>query len=398
MNRSAKVGEIAKQLRGVTYGRSDAILMTRQGFVPILRANNITDSGLNFSNLVYVPASNVSQQQFLQKGDVVIVASSGSIDVVGKSAAVTCQFVGGFGAFCKVLRPDIRVVDASYFSHYFRTPFYRAKISSMAAGANINNLKNEHLDDLEIPIPSLDDQRRIAAILDEADALRHKRKRALNLLDSLSELIFLEMFGRYNASNSSICRKPLGEIADLINGDRSSKYPSGDDLVDSGILFLNTSNIASRGLELVGANYITKEKFETLSRGKLKPNDIVITLRGSLAQTALFENAGDTGFINAQMMIIRSREKVNPKYLLQVLQLEDVRAQLKRAGSGSAVPQLTAKQISEFDIPVPEIKAQTLFANRVEKINVARQTTEVGRCHADELFASLQIRAFSGQI
>ncbi len=255
------------------------------------------------------------------------------------------------------------------------------------------------IEQMEILAPtSIQDRLRIATILDKADALRRKRKHAIELLSTLSQATFVDMFGRPGDRKSVIKQRPLGELAELINGDRSSNYPSGADIVASGILFLSTTNITPDGLDLTSANYITKEKFASLSRGKLRPGDVIITLRGSLGQTALFENAGDTGFINAQMMIIRTKEVLDARYLLQALQLEDMLAHFKRLASGSAVPQLTAKQMSEIEIPVPTMSAQREFGSRRNAIQKARKIAVVQSLGLDNLFASLQSCAFSGQL
>src|SRR5207253_481292 len=135
--------------------------------LPVLRAGNITDEGLVFDDLIFVPAHRISEKQKIRRHDVVIAASSGSLDVVGKAAPALADYEAGFGAFCKVLRPNTKV-DPSYFAHFFKTRDYRQRISVAAAGININNLRNEDLDQLELPLPSLPEQRRIAEVLDLA--------------------------------------------------------------------------------------------------------------------------------------------------------------------------------------------------------------------------------------
>ncbi|WGD52979.1 restriction endonuclease subunit S [Bradyrhizobium sp. CB1650] len=249
---------------------------------------------------------------------------------------------------CRIAADESRLSN-NYLYHFL--PKALKEIEDQTPFATVKHLSTKDIKNIEIPLPPLDEQQRIAAILDKADALRRRRKRVIELLDGLSQSIFLEMFG----TEARVRRQPLGELAELINGDRSSNYPSGDDLVSSGILFLNTTNITPEGLDLSKANYITNEKFASLTRGKLVSGDIVITLRGSLGQTAMFDRRDESGFINAQMMIIRPKKEMEGQYLLQVLQLDDTLAHLKRIGSGSAVPQLTAKQISELSIPVPDL-------------------------------------------
>ena len=141
------VGDISEQVRGVTYTKSDASAVPRDGYSPMLRANNLGEHGLLLEDLIFVPNSKISPKQRIIPNDVVVAASSGSISVVGKTAQVRQGFDGGFGAFCKVLRPGPDV-DARYFGHYFKTRSYRRVVSRLASGANINNLKNEHLDNL----------------------------------------------------------------------------------------------------------------------------------------------------------------------------------------------------------------------------------------------------------
>ena len=192
--RVTTVGDVSEQVRGVSYAKSEASDVLQPGYSPILRANNICENGLLLDDLVFVPDAKISQKQRIAPNDVIVAASSGSLSVVGKTAQAREGFEGGFGAFCKVLRPR-PAVDPHYFGHYFRTSLYRHVISRLAAGANINNLRNEHLDNLSIPLPPLAEQQRIAAILDAADALRAKRREALAQLDTLLQSTFLDMFG-----------------------------------------------------------------------------------------------------------------------------------------------------------------------------------------------------------
>lgn len=145
----ARVGDLAEQVRGVTYGKEDASPIPLPGYLPVLRAGNITDEGLVFSDLVFVPAKRISDKQKIRRHDVLVAASSGSLDVVGKTAPSLSDFDGGFGAFCKVLRPSAKVHPA-YFAQFFKTQDYRRRVSALAAGANINNLRNEHLDEMRI--------------------------------------------------------------------------------------------------------------------------------------------------------------------------------------------------------------------------------------------------------
>lgn len=163
----AQVAEVATLFRGVTYQKSEAMKNASNGYLPVLRATNITGVGLTFEQLVYVPQSCVSLDQMLATGDVVVASSSGSKDVVGKAGQLLGEkFVGSFGAFCTAIRPASSLKPA-FLGYYFQSPNYRRAISDMAAGSNINNIKSSDLSGHLVPVAPCCEQVRIVAKLDE---------------------------------------------------------------------------------------------------------------------------------------------------------------------------------------------------------------------------------------
>jgi len=164
-----------EQIRGVSYKPEDSSDSRDATNMPILRAHNIQVDRLNTNNLVYVHKKKINKKQYVKKGDIIVCASSGSKDLVGKAAQAEEDMLVSFGAFCKIVRPK-NMIDSKYLKHYFSSPAYRFIISRLSAGANINNLRNEHIDNLEIPFPPLPIQQKIADVLDRASALIEKRK------------------------------------------------------------------------------------------------------------------------------------------------------------------------------------------------------------------------------
>lgn len=386
------VGDIADQLRGVTYAKDEARSEPKDGYLPILRANNITEDGLSFFDLTYVPSSRVTARQRLQCGDVVIAASSGSLDVVGKSAALEDEFSGSFGAFCKVLRPNQKSVDTRYFSHFFRTRDYRRKISSLAAGLNINNLKNEHLDGLKIPLPSLDEQRRIAAILDKADALRRKGKRVLDLLDSLSQSIFQEMFGQPFHGKIT--------LADLVSSDERINYgvvQPGDDSGE-GVKLIRVSDLNAGKVKHDNLRFVARSVSAQHPRSLIRGNEILVSCVGSIGEIALASER-EAGFNIARAVArIPIEDDLVRRFVFSYLKSKRVQNYFIRELRTVSQPTLNIKQISETPIEIPSILALRQFSERVEKAYVAYERAAVGRTCSDALFFSLQSRAFSGQL
>lgn len=292
--------------------------------------------------------------------------------------------------------PNPKTLDRNYLAHYLKSKEFVNWISAQTAGAKMPRVSMDVFWNHEIPLPPLEEQKRIAAILDKADAIRRKRQQAIKLTDDFLRSVFLEMFGDPVTNPKGWEVKKLGDVAELINGDRSSNYPSGDDLKESGILFLNTKNITDGKIELVDPVFITEEKFSSLSRGKLQRYDLVITLRGTLGSCAIFNAEYETGFINAQLMIIRPKVGITSDFLHAYLTSDQIQDVLQSLGRGAAVPQLTGAQMKDLDVYIPNVELLDKFTkikNTVSNIKLKCNVAEKA-----ELFESLSKKAFSGMI
>ncbi|WP_019602768.1 restriction endonuclease subunit S [Teredinibacter turnerae] len=280
-----------------------------------------------------------------------------------------------------------------------RWVFYLLKafrLERFSEGAGVPTLNRNLVHDELIPLPPLTEQKRIAAILDKADAIRRKRQQAIQLADEFLRSVFLDMFGDPVTNPKGWEVRQLGELADFENGDRSSNYPSGDEIVQSGVLFLSTKNIVSDNLNLRSTQYITEEKYNSLSRGKARKGDLIITLRGTLGSCCIFDCEYDRAFINAQMMIIRPLDNIRGIFLHDLLASKAIKSHFQSIGQGAAVPQLTAKQLKEILIPLPQMDLQIKYETaRTAALSVLeKMSISLGK----GLFEALSQKAFSGEL
>ncbi len=391
-----KIGDISDQIRGVTYRKQDAVKTKIEGFVPILRAGNITDEGLAYEDLVYVPAARVSAKQKVRKNDILIAASSGSLDVVGKAAQALEDFEGGFGAFCKVLRPN-KEVDTAYFAQYFKTPYYRRRVSFLAAGANINNLRNEDLDGLEIPLPPLEEQRRIAKILDAADALRAKRRESLALLDKLIQSTFLDMFGDPVTNPMGWEDSTLGQECDEIKNGRSIKQKQ-----DAGGIPISRIETISDGVVNPGKVGYAGLELRNAEKDLLRHGDILFSHINStqhLCKCALYLDLHGPLIHGMNLLRFRVGKRLFPLFLLYLMKNTNYRSTLMRH-ENPAVNQssIAAGKLKTHMVLVPPLPLQQRFASIVEAIEKQKTRLKAHLSELDTLFASLQSRAFQGEL
>ena len=186
-----KLGDYILQVRGVSYKPKDLSEGLKEGFVTLLRANNIANNVLNFEDVQFVSEGRVSDDQIIREGDILICASSGSLEHVGKAALCMPDMEYTFGAFCKLIRP-IGKLYPEYIAGYMRTDAYRNTISDLAQGSNINNLRNKHINDLMIPIPSDEQQRDFIDLQRQSDKSKFALQEAIKDLDALSKKIIAE--------------------------------------------------------------------------------------------------------------------------------------------------------------------------------------------------------------
>lgn len=155
-------------------------------------------------------------------------------------------------------------------------------------------------------------------------------------------------------------QRKLGEVVEFYNGDRSSRYPTDSDIVPDGIPFINAGDLVSGRVKLDTANKITKEKYNELSGAKIQRGDIIYCLRGTLGKNAFIDNF-DSGTVASSLVDIRPK-KIVGKYLFQVLNSDIEYRQRTINDEGAAQPNLSAKNLSLFDIPMSNKDEQTKIA------------------------------------
>lgn len=177
-----RLGNYIEQIRGVSYKPSDLNSTLTDDYVTLLRANNINDGVINFDDVQYVHRDRVIEKQFIKTNDILVCASSGSLEHVGKSALCKFNREHTFGAFCKLIRTTGKL-KPEYVATYMQTDEYRTIIKNVVNGANINNLRNEHIDDILIPVPTEAQQQVFIEFLQQAEQTKLATQQSLDALN-----------------------------------------------------------------------------------------------------------------------------------------------------------------------------------------------------------------------
>ena len=316
----------------------------------------------------------------------------------GKIAQATLKHPVGFGSTeFHVVRSRPGRADARYLLHFLRQDRIRREgESTMTGSAGQRRVPERFLADLDVPLPLLSEQRRIAEVLDRAEALRAKRRAALAQLDTLTQSIFLDMFGDPVANPRRWPDPTLGGALHFIGyGPRFYDEPYSTegtrivritDLSEDGVLDFS----AMPRMEVSGAD---KEKH------LLHPGDLIFARTGAtVGKVALIRSNDPPCIAGAYFITLRFKETLEPLYARAVLTAPSVRAIVARRSRQAAQPNFSGPALRQLPMPLPPTRYQREFVSRIAGVETLRAAHRASLTQFDALFASLQHRAFRGEL
>lgn len=387
----------------------DVVVEARSGFasghdldegVFQFRMNNLTRDGhFDLSKRRRVPGDTKNIDSFLLRSGDVLFNATNSPELVGKSACIgDLDEPAVFSNHFLRIRVDTHRLAPRFLWRWLQLQWQRGLFRSRARQwVNQAAYTREALVELQIPLPPIEEQRRITAVLDQADELRAKRRCSLALLDSLNESMFLDMFG-----DCSIDRRgemvPLGSLTELITKG-TTPTSVGLEFAASGVPFLRAQDLVD---EMVDPRQVEKfisyDSHRSLRRSVVRPNDVLLSIAGTLGRSALVPSDAPEMNCNQAVALIRCGAQLRPDYLAAWFKTGDALRQIAGAKVTATISNLSLGVISRLLLPVPRLEDQLEFERRVHR---ARAVTHVGRAAAselDSLFSSLQHRAFTGPL
>lgn len=368
-----------------------------------LRMNNVkTDGTLDWSDFIRVPTTPAQEKKYaLRTGDIVFNVTN-SPELVGKTSVFEpLREPVVFSNHFYRLRVHEHAVDPQYLAWWLNIQWQQRVFERLATNwVNQASVRKEDLLSLEIPLPPLFEQQRIAAILAKADRMRRLRRYALELGDGYLQAVFRQMFLGRNTESW-----PLVTVGELAERGQSTirTGPFGSQLlhsefVNAGIPVLGIDNVVQNRFVWAKPRHITEAKYRELRRYTVFPGDVLITIMGTTGKCAIAPQNLPTCINTKHLCCITLDERrCLPIYLhAAFLMHPKVLQQLGISERGAIMPGLNMGLIKELTLPLPPPELQETYARIVEKhTRLSAQQREALR-QAEHLFQTLLHRAFTG--
>lgn len=374
------LGDVAEFINGAAFKPED---WGDEG-PRIIRIQNLNDPTKPYNRTT----REVSERLHVHPGDILVSwsASLGVFEWQGPDVGLLNQHI------FRVL-PNQTKVDKRYLLYALELALL--DMQKHLHGATMMHVNRGEFLATRVYLPSLLEQRCIAAILDQADALRAKRREALALLDELKRGIFIEMFGDPVANPRNWAVRSLESVCNKIT-DGTHKTPI---YVDEGVEFISAKDLKNARVKWGSGKFISeKEHAELIKRCNPELGDLLLAKSGSLGAVAVIDRCHEFSLFESLCLIKHDRKKIDGQFLADLLRVPSMQTHLLEKNKGVAIKHLHLVDVRGLKIPTPPVELQREFAARVSMLERQASMYSDGLAGLDSLFASLQDRAFRGEL
>lgn len=396
------IGDLCEFLNGGTPSKANVDFWN--GDIPWITSAEINDGEVALPRFkITQDAIDESSTRLVPAGTLLLVIRTG----VGKVGIAPYDLT--FNQDINAVLPDPKRLHKQYLRRFLESQ--GDHFDKFSRGATVKGITREHLGRLAIPIPfpddprrSLAEQKRIAAILDKADAIRRRRQEAARLADTLMMSGFHHIVGPLAQGYRSWKRGTIESLASPEPGSMRTG-PFGSDLrhsefVSEGVAVLGIDNAVQNRFAWDERRFITHDKYEYLQRYTVRPNDVIVTIMGTTGRSAVVPDDIPLAITTKHLATITVNRKVaEPEFVSHsIYRHPEVLSQIENSHRGAIMPGLNLTLIRRLELPVPPIDVQkgfTEFVNAVRKL----EATHAGKQKvADDIFNSLVQRAFRGEL
>jgi len=372
---------------------ADKVVYVNSG-MPIIQSKHFTSGNLTFDETKYLSSIDVTKygkKYMPQRGDILF----SNIGTVGKSTVVDSDLDFMFAWNVFLMKPKSDLLFNSYLQYYLDYLLDRKVYERWFTGGTVKFLNKKTISKLEIPLPPLPEQKKIAEILDAADSLRQKDQQLIDKYTELGQSLFLDMFGDPVTNPKGWKSLKLSEMLEfLTSGSRGwAKYYS-----DEGALFLRIQNVGKNYLKLDDVAYVKAPESAESNRTSVESGDILLSITADLGRTAVIPDNFTKAHINQHLAILRLKKQYEPFYVSEFLASDGGNRQLMKMNKGGVKAGLNFNDIRSAIIPYPPLKLQEKYRSISKGIEQQKQQAQASLAKSEELFNSLLQRAFKGEL
>lgn len=324
-------------------------------------------------------------------GGTVILSSRAPI---GKTAIAGCEMYCNQGFKNLICSEQI---DSKYLYFFLsgKTDF----LNSLGRGATFKEISKSIVEGIEIPLPGIDEQRKIAARFEKINYLIRLRTQQLAKLDELVKSRFVEMFGDFAAPDCKWEKQKLiescAEFDDIKCGPFGTQL-SKDEYRSSGVAVWEIPQINSL-FTAVPTHYLTEKKAAQLNAYSIRPGDIAMSRKGNVGKCAVFPSSYEPGIIHSDVLRIRvDNSRVLPIFMMYQLHYSRVvQHQIELVSSGAIMAGINVTKLKEILVHIPPIGLQNQFASFVTQVDQSKSTIQQSLTQLETLKKSLMQQYFS---
>lgn len=364
--------------------------------MPYLRNPNVRWFDVDTADLQLMPFEDHEHERYgLKPGDILICEGGEA----GRAAIWDGRLPDlKFQKAIHRVRPGPRLHNR-YFVHRLMADHQAGRLDDYLTGATIKHFTGQDLARYKFPLPPLAQQRRIAKVLDRAEALRAKRRAAIAQLDSLTQSLFLDLFGDPTANPKGWPVRTIAELCEVKGGKR---LPKGEEysLVPTSFRYIRVTDLKDGAVNEAGLVHLKPEVQAKISRYIVKTGDVIISIAGSIGLIAPVPESLDGANLteNAAKLVPRNREAYDARYLASLLRTPVAQSQIGSHIGQVTIGKLALFRIEKLTVPLPPVELQREFVRRVTTVGKMKKAQRASLAELDALFASLQHRAFRGEL
>jgi type I restriction enzyme S subunit len=333
-------------------------------------------------------------RQQVEAGDILVSTVRPNLNAVARVGEEYNGEIASTG-FC-VIRPDPVKLDSAYASYFVQTKDFVSRLTRIATGASYPAVTDDDVFETEIPLLSLAEQRRIAALLARADRLRRLRRYALEISAGYLQAVFVEMFGDPMVANLDWECVTIEKIANKVtDGEHSTPRRA-----EAGIKLLSARNIQNGYIDLEAElDYIPYDEYVRISK-RCNPEygDILISCSGSVGRVSTVHLRESLSMVRSVALIKPDFVRVNSKYLEQYLLTPYSQQMIRSSINQSSQANLFIGQIANLPVLLPPLTLQERFAAIAQRHERLRAQQREALRQAEQLFAALLDKAFRGEL